>query len=214
MKRKILCLFSVTVFVVAFAACAKKAEEVPQDEVIPQSKNQQMVEQIEDREKSDSTVDDKQTENETAEVDTEAVESNYLVDLCPAYEFDKYEYAEYTSSNGKTFMMGGKKYSNGFCGSAKLDGNDDVSTALFNLEGKYSRMTFIAGAVDNQMTDNGELRIFADNKLVKSVEIIKGALPSEYSVELNNAQQLRIDFVSSRVYYNVGKIGVAEVILE
>lgn len=141
-------------------------------------------------------------------------QTSYLTSVCPAYEYDQYNYKECTTSNGESFLMGGKKYTNGFYGSASTDFNNNSNVAYYNLNAKYNKMTFVAGAIDNKLTDDAEIRIYTDGKLVRTIDISSDLFPKEYSVSLNYALQLKIEMVSSKKGYNIGKVGMANIILK
>lgn len=139
----------------------------------------------------------------------------YLVDVCPAFQFKDTHYKECTSQNGKYFEMGGKKWTNGFYADAITDINGNAGNAAFyNLNGKYKTMTFMAGAVDNELSQDAEFRIYADDKLIKTIEIKVGALPKKYTLNVDNALQLKIEMCASNVNWaQVGEIGMADIIL-
>lgn len=138
----------------------------------------------------------------------------YLMDVCPAYEsLDDYD--EYSTSNGKSFKMGGKNYTNGFTADAITNVNGDTANAAYyNLDGKYKTISFVAGAVDGELTTDSEFLIYADDKLVKTISIEVGGLPKEYTLDLNNALRLKIEMRAGRNWANVGSIGMAEIILK
>ena len=141
-------------------------------------------------------------------------QTSFLTIACPSYEFDKYNYKEYTIENGESFSMGGIQYTNGFYASASTNLNNAHNVAYYNLNSKYKKMSFIAGAVDNKLTNDAEIRIYADGKSVKSIDISSDISPKEYSVSLDYALQLKIEMVSSKKGYNIGKVGLANIVLE
>ena len=138
----------------------------------------------------------------------------YMMDICPAFQFNSTYYEECTTQNGKYFEMGGKKYSNGFYATAITDANGNAgNSAFYNLDGKYKTLTFMAGAVDNQLSRDSEFRIYADDKLIKTVEIKIGNLPQKYTLNIDNALQLKIEMCASVNWASVGEIGMADIIL-
>ena len=92
-----------------------------------------------------------------------------MMDVVPAYQSGGNTYTEYIShKNGATdvFSMGGIKYTNGMTFNADYNIFDDVSWAIYNLEGKYSSLEFTVCHVDG--TFNGDetcLQIFYDGNL-------------------------------------------------
>jgi len=65
-----------------------------------------------------------------------------LIDVCPPYETGNYR--EYKSSEGKSFFMGGKKFTDGFT----LGEGPGDEYALINLDSKYSELNFTMGHLD------------------------------------------------------------------
>ena len=138
----------------------------------------------------------------------------YMMDVCLAFQFDSTYYEECTTQNGKYFEMGGKKYSNGFYATAITGSNGNAgNSAFYNLDGKYKSLTFMAGAVDNQLSCDSEFRIYADDKLIKTIEIKIGSLPKKYTLNIDNALQLKIEMCASVNWASVGEIGMADIIL-
>lgn len=112
----------------------------------------------------------------------------YLMDVCPPYE-TKY-YQEYLSKDGKSFQMSGKNYSNGFILGRDTFGAEPY--ALFNLNGKFSDITFTIGHVDGSYMTDQEVLFFVDGKLVKTMEIGAADLAKEVSIPVEYGLQLKI----------------------
>lgn len=117
----------------------------------------------------------------------------YLTDVCPAYDFDEWRYEESTSSNGKNFSMAGDLYTRGF---TVTPYNCESVISLYNLNGQYNTLSFIAGHVDGTANQNLELRIYADNELIKIIKLKHNQMPSTYNVNINSALQLKIEAVN------------------
>lgn len=112
----------------------------------------------------------------------------YLMEVCPPYRTQ--QCAEYTLTNGKSFSMSGKKYTNGF----------DISNnwgsggyAIFNLDGKYDSITLELGPVDGQTGNDSEVNFFVDDKLVKSYTVNQQDLSKKVTIPLNGGMQLKIE---------------------
>ncbi len=116
----------------------------------------------------------------------------YLTDVCPAYQHDD-KYKEYTSSDGNSFIMAGKKYTNGFVIDTYYD---TVKSALFNLNGEFDTLTFTAGHIDGSGDYNVDVNIYTDGIVVETITLTPDMLPKSYSIDLNNALQLKIEFVA------------------
>lgn len=112
----------------------------------------------------------------------------YLMDVCPPYQTEEYE--AYLSQDGESFEMSGKKYSNGFVLGSDQWGVEGY--ALFNLNGKYSDISFTIGHVDDTSMDDQEVLFFVDGKLVKTMEIGASDLAKEISIPVNYGLQLKI----------------------
>ena len=104
----------------------------------------------------------------------------YLLDVCPPYE-------ESRLWKETTVEMMGKKYPYAFT----IDSN---GYALFNLDGKYSTLEFDFGHKDgSSMYEKGrEYSFYLDGKLAKTITGNPEALVKHYTIDLNNALQMKI----------------------
>ena len=107
----------------------------------------------------------------------------YLLDVIVPYSTSGYE--EYI--NGETFKMGGKEYTNGFTLNA------DGGNALFNIEGKYTSLSFNIGHCDETDMRDSELKIYCDGVLKTTKKIDKEALPQKISVDLTGVKQIKFE---------------------
>ena len=103
------------------------------------------------------------------------------------------------STNLKTFSMGGVKYNEGIM---LYSMNSPLVTkpayAAFNLDGKYDTISFVAGHISNSnVYENDQIEIYADGKLIKTIEIICHMLPQEYIVDVTGCKHL--EFVSGKL---------------
>jgi hypothetical protein len=108
----------------------------------------------------------------------------YLLEVCPPYETSRWV-NQYYSSEGNSFEMAGKKYSNGFT----------IETvggyALFNLDSKYSTLECTVGhASDNENAKS--VSFIVDGRTVKEVELEAEDLPKTVSIPVNYGLQLKI----------------------
>lgn len=110
----------------------------------------------------------------------------YLLDVCPPYELTAGEI--HLQSEGKSFSMAGKKYSNGF----ELYDPRHNPTIYFNLDSKYAQIDFTVGHVDGQGSDDTDILFFLDGKLIKTVSVKGGKLPKQVSIPVNYGLQLKI----------------------
>lgn len=134
----------------------------------------------------------------------------YLMEVCPPYE--KSNCTEYTLSNGKSFQMSGKKYTNGFTVGDHYTTNS--GHILFNLNGKYSSINLDLGRVDGTAEKDGAVRFFVDDKLVKEVDVKASSLCQNITIPLNYGMQLKIEIPSNDIFYPDPVTGFANIIVE
>ncbi len=102
------------------------------------------------------------------------------------------------STNFKTFSMGGIKYNEGIM----LHSMNSIlvtkpANASFNLDGKYDTISFVAGHISNSnVYENDQIEIYADGKLIKTIDIVCHMLPQEYIVDVTGCKHL--EFVSGK----------------
>ena len=97
-----------------------------------------------------------------------------------------------------TFSMGGVKYNEGIMLHAT---NNMLSKkpayASFNLDGKYDTISFVAGHISNSnVYENDQIEIYADGKLINTIDVKCTALPQEYTVDVKGCKHL--EFVSGK----------------
>ena len=141
-------------------------------------------------------------------------DKQYLMEVCPPYDH-KGPTTLYTTSNGKSFLMGGKKYTNGF----SLDNNNwNRGEIYFNLDGKYRNVMLSMGPVDgtnlgitNDRGSKGDTVVgfYVDSKLIKEYTIKNGELPQNITIPVNYGMQLKVT-------HDVrdGSIGFGNIIVE
>lgn len=102
------------------------------------------------------------------------------------------------STQFKTFSMGGIKYNEGIMLHAT---NSLLSKkpayASFNLDGKYDTISFLAGHISNSnVYENDQIEIYADGKLIKTIDVKCTMLPQEYIVDVKGCKHL--EFISGK----------------
>ena len=124
----------------------------------------------------------------------------YMFDIVPAYQSDAYEeYSSIKSGGDKSFMMSGVKYINGCVWSPYSGMSGDISFSLYNLNGQYDEISGMLGHIDNEKMSGGILKIFADGKLIKEIELFGDMIPQELRINTKGILQLKFE-VSSTVY--------------
>lgn len=117
--------------------------------------------------------------------DENCPDNTYLMDVCPPYETG-YDYEDYSGQSGKSFMMSGKRFSNGF----SLDLSSDF--ALFNLDSKYSNINLTIGHIDGGDMIDRTVYFYVDGKLIKEIDVEAESLPKNISIPVNYALQLKV----------------------
>ncbi len=115
----------------------------------------------------------------------------YLGNLYEPYNSSHYE----PYINGNFIMMGGKKRLNGF--TLGLNGIGVEKKADFNIEGKYSKVTFKVGKVDgadNHPYDGDlDVNVYADGVLVDTIVVKLDDLPQSISINLDHTERLTFE---------------------
>lgn len=112
-------------------------------------------------------------------------ESQYLLDVCPPYQTN--HLTIHTAAEGNTFSMAGQEYVNGI-----TCWDDFKPTALFNLNGQYTRLTFTVGHLDGSSMANTAFQIYLDGRLAGEYSVPAEGLPCEYTLDLNHALSMKI----------------------
>lgn len=110
----------------------------------------------------------------------------YLVDVVQPYSVSDYELYRGT----EPFKMGGLNYYQGFtiCGEY---GRHDRGYATYNLQGKYSKMTFVYGGYEGHDGDMTTM-IYEDGDLVKTLRRKKDSLPRSYSINVKDCYKYEV----------------------
>lgn len=135
-------------------------------------------------------------------------DEQYLMEVCPPYESTHYN--DYTTSNGKSFIMSGKTYTNGFTLSGRVGSMSwaTESYAIINLDGKYNKLLFDMGHIDKTDMSDRMIKFYLDGKLSKSYVVSGDSLPQKIELSLNGAMQLKIEVDASEGTTGFGNITV------
>ena len=119
------------------------------------------------------------------------------------------------SSSFATFSMGGVKYSEGIILLASRSILETRPACVsFNLGGKYDTISFKAGHISNSnVYENDQIEIYADGKLIKTIDLKFHLIPQEYIVDVKGCQHL--EFVSGkRTNYSMERpaFGIVEMV--
>lgn len=120
-----------------------------------------------------------------------AKEKVNLLDIAEPYDSDFCE-VMYTD----TFNMSGESYSNGIIMKRDYGGGE----VKFNIKGKYNKLYFDIGHVDNTSYDEIKLTILVDEKPVKYIELNYDNSVQSYTVPLNKGKILKLEWGGGGAY--------------
>lgn len=120
-----------------------------------------------------------------------AKEKVNLLDIAEPYDSDFCE-VMYTD----TFNMSGESYSNGIIMKRDYGGGE----VKFNIKGKYNKLYFDIGHVDNTSYDEIKLTILVDEKPVKYIELNYNNSVQSYNVSLNKGKILKLEWGGGGAY--------------
>ena len=120
------------------------------------------------------------SDNLTLNIGTSTIKKDYLLTVCPPYEFS------HNFEIPPTFKMGGDSYSHGFT-------MEHYADALFNFHGNYNTLEFDIGHIDETSDYNkGIFSIYLDGIFSEQFEISAEDLPKHMKISLHNAKQFKI----------------------
>ena len=131
---------------------------------------------------------------------------SYLLNKVEPYQ------TPYGYENSAIINMGGQTYSHGF--TCRGYGDDPVGNeTYFNLGGKYTSLSFIAGIVsDRERTVN--ITIYADGDPIYTFSMESGALPTSHTVDITGCKQLVFTVYDGQwLSERSGTYGLAEIII-
>ena len=114
--------------------------------------------------------------------------TGYLLDIVQPYR-TPYQYHDY---NNTFFRMGGNSYTHGF--TVMGYGDENIGNEVyFNLQGKYSKLSFVSGICDNtNYLNDARVYIYEDGILSLSYDIDQTILPKKYTLNIKDCMQLKI----------------------
>ncbi len=105
-----------------------------------------------------------------------------FLDVCEPYS----KYSSQIYSDGKTFKMDGKSYSDG------IHFNFGEGYALFNLDGRYRTLSVDIGHYDDDVSWDKNVSFIVDGKTVKTITIEAEQLVKHVTIPLNYGLQMKI----------------------
>lgn len=141
------------------------------------------------------------TTNQSSTNEPDNEDNAYIGEQITAYYSTMY-YKEYSSLDTESFSMGKHEYTRGFI----IGATEEYGTAYYNLDGKYTCFSGMAGNLDdvNQAATYG---IYGDDKLLSTIEVKGAALPKEFNIDVTGVRQLKIICGNKDLFvsgYNVG----------
>lgn len=137
----------------------------------------------------------KSGQNISSETKIELLDTNVLYDgVC---------FGKYLSSDGKSFAMGSGTYNEGFViyDDHSLLGNGD-GYALFDLQGKYSKISFDVGKTNEYEMEDVILKVYLNDKYSTEYSLNAQSPPVALEINLNYADSLKLELTGgSRVKY-------------
>lgn len=127
-------------------------------------------------------------------------QTTYMTDIMDAFTSD--DYTKYSTENGKSFTMGGTKYTNGFVLAWSK------AEAVFNLNGKYRSITLDMGHIDGSNNVDQTVQIFVDDRLVDEYEVGYDDIPRTITIPVNYGLKVK--------FYIEGnaKVGFGNIVLQ
>lgn len=122
----------------------------------------------------------------------------YLTDVMKSYRQDCREFYEYTNDY---FKMAGNKYYHGFILRTWYAGS--TAYALYNLNGKYKKISFDLGPVQDYSDDNGEITVNGDDEILKTISRKENELPKNYTINVSDVYKLEFK-ISPEYYFCLG----------
>ena len=112
---------------------------------------------------------------------------------CGPYQYIRGD--EYRLVDNKYFTMSGKKYTNGFVLNTQAS-KAPTAEALFNLDGKYSSLSFTVGHIDSTHSSdfyNRTMNVYLDGIIAYTIELKYDDVPKKVTIPLNGALQMKIE---------------------
>lgn len=137
-------------------------------------------------------------------IPTEKILSETKIDLFNTNVlYDGVCYGTYLPSEENTFSMGSTAYNKGFVifDDHSLFGEGD-GYALFDLQGKYSRMTFDVGRTNEYEKQDVILKVYLNGEYSEEYSLNGQSPPIFLEINLNYANNLKLEITGrSRVKY-------------
>ena len=130
-------------------------------------------------------------ENVTAETKIDLFDTDVL--------YDGKCYNKYLPVDGSTFSMGSSTYNKGFViyDDLSILGAGD-GYALFDLQGKYSKITFDIGRTNKSQKVDVTLRVYLDGEYYEEYSLSAESPPVQLEIGLNYANNMKLEIVGKQ----------------
>lgn len=115
----------------------------------------------------------------------------YLGTDVKAYQVGGNDFEEYSINDSNSISISGVKYYRGIIATNHGGG---PGWGIYNLHGQYEKLTGIIGHVDESEMHNGYVRFYGDGELLLEYELIADSLGTDFSLDISNVKQLKIEF--------------------
>lgn len=122
--------------------------------------------------------------------------------------YDGICYTTFLPSEGNTFSMGSNTYNKGFviADDHSLFGEGD-GYALFDLQGKYSKITFDVGRTNEYEKQDVVLKVYLNNEYVEEYSLSAQSPPVQLEINLNYADNMKLEIIGgNRVKYGFANL--------
>lgn len=106
----------------------------------------------------------------------------YLLDVCQPYQ-TPYRYEAFI--NGELFTVGGTEMTNGFT----IPSNSE--SVIFNVDGKYSSLSFSVGHFADSNYDNATIKIYLDGNLENTFKMSYEELAKRVTTDITGVKQIK-----------------------
>ncbi|MDL2288187.1 hypothetical protein LJC32_02265 [Oscillospiraceae bacterium OttesenSCG-928-F05] len=128
-----------------------------------------------------------------------------LIDTLPPYQMSS-SCRYYPTSGNNAITMGGTQHKNSMY---FYDYSGGTVTADFNLGGKYTLISGIAGCIDGY-SKNATVTFYGDGVALKTVNIVGGELPANFSVDVTGVSGFKVSVTMP----NLCRVGMAELLIQ
>lgn len=184
---------------------ATKNGELSSRNIQLEAENEELKSEIENKNKEIEEIKKEIIENDNVAKENDVKEnvveksSDFLETIYDGIHFTIYGIDESVQS----FQIGGTEYYSGVTLYGGWDGDQNEGNILCNLGGKYSKLTFDVGRVDETSITEGKLIVLGDQKILKNYDINPEKSLENIEVVIDGVQDLKIQIQSTYSTYGI-----------